>query len=67
MNVILVITKLFEGQIVPLFKAMDSVTYSINNLRIQKGSSVLHRTDDVVMGVVSTVVTLGNSHASDCI
>ena len=62
MNVILVIAELLDDQIVPLFNAFHSLTQSGNSFRTQQSLAVLHGKDEVVMGVVRTVVAFGDWH-----
>lgn len=67
MNVVFVIAKLLDGQIVPLFKFDESITHSGDNLLAQKSFAVLHGKNEVVMGVVDTVKAFGDCHAFECI
>ncbi len=62
MDVILVITKLFYLQVIPLFNAFHSLTHGGHHFRTQQSLSVLQRKDEVVMGVVRTVIALGDWH-----
>lgn len=62
MDVVPVITKLFNRQVIPLFKASHSLTHSGDNFSAQKCLTILHGEDEVVVGVVRAVVTLGDGH-----
>ena len=62
-NVVLVITELFDLQVVPLFNASHCLTQSGDNFSTQKCLTVLHRKDQVVVGVVSTVVSFDDWHS----
>jgi hypothetical protein len=63
MNVILVITELLNIQVVPLFNTLHDIPHGGNYFRTQQGLSILQREDEVVMGVVNTVVALGDRHS----
>ena len=56
MAVILVITKLFYLQVIPLFNAFHSLLRMVaTTSALNRDLSVLQRKDEVVMGVVRTV------------
>ena len=62
MYMVLVIPELFDYQVIPLFNAFHGVAHSGDNFRSQQSLSVLHREDEVVMGVVSAVIAFGDGH-----
>jgi hypothetical protein len=61
-DVVLVITELFNCQIVSIFNTFHSLTHGGDNVRTQQRLTVLNWKDKVVMGVVGAVVALGDWH-----
>lgn len=60
MDMVLVISKLFYFQVVPLFNTPHGITNGHHDFRTQKSPPVSHGKHKVVMGVVCAVVSFGD-------
>src|SRR6185437_14708911 len=64
MDMVLVIPKLFNLQVVPLFNTFQGISQRRHDGRTQQSLAVLQRHYQVVVGVVDTVVAFGNWHTT---
>ncbi len=62
MHVVLVVAKLLDLQIVAFFNTLHSFAHGSDNLGTQQSFAVLQGEDQVVVGVVDTVITFGDGH-----